>query len=193
MTAIPVNSQGQTSTLSIAGRIKLVAASSIIMVFLASLFVYIQFSQLSPIQLYSENFNPVIDVKVERTIEAENYDNLTPHEILNSANLAFQDSNFGVAIKLIETVPDENKMPGMKYCGALSYMKVENFDRAKELLTQLGKVNDIVWQERSKWFLALCYLREDDSENAIKYLEDVSEIGGEYNEAAANLLKKVSK
>jgi len=193
MVAIPINSRGESSALSLAGRIKLVAASSIVILFIGAIFIYIQLSQLSPLELYSENFKPEIDVIVERTVEKETYDNLSPQEILDLANLEFRESNFGEAINLIESISDEHKLPGMKYCGALSYMKIENFERAKELLIQLGEVNDIVWQERSKWYLALCYLHENNTELAVEYLKDISEIGGENQEKAMQLLKKVNK
>jgi hypothetical protein len=114
-------------------------------------------------------------------------------EIQNRANQEFNNSNFGNAINLVERIPDDEKLPDMKYCGALSYMKDENFDRAKELLIQLSEMNDKFWQERSKWYLALCYIYEDDQEQAAKYLKEVAEIGGKYQEKAEKLLKKVNK
>jgi hypothetical protein len=161
VTVVPVNSRGQASTFTILGRIKLIAASSIIMIFLVTTILYTQLSAVSHIELYSNNFET-------------------------------NNSNFGKAIGLIEKIPDSDKLLGMKYCGALSYMKIENFDRAKDLWNQLEQENDIVWQERSKWFLALCYLYENDTESVVKYLKNVSEIGGENQERAIQLLKKVN-
>ena len=70
-------------------------------------------------------------------------------------------------------------------------MKIEKFDRAEELLIQLSVMDDSYWQERSKWFLALCYIREDDQEHAAEYLREVIEIGGTFQVKAENLLKKV--
>jgi tetratricopeptide (TPR) repeat protein len=194
VTVVPVNSRGQASTFTILGRIKLIAASSIIMIFLVTTILYTQLSAVSHIELYSNNFEPLIlDSSVVRSGgDNEKSMNLTPDEILIMANHEFNNSNFGKAIGLIEKIPDSDKLLGMKYCGALSYMKIENFDRAKDLWNQLEQENDIVWQERSKWFLALCYLYENDTESVVKYLKNVSEIGGENQERAIQLLKKVN-
>ena len=194
ITVVPINSRGQASTFTILGRIKLIAASSIIMIFLVTTILYTQLSAVSHIELYSNNFEPLIlDSSVVRSGgDNEKSMNLTPDEILIMANHEFNNSNFGKAISLIEKIPDSDKLLGMKYCGALSYMKIENFDRAKDLWNQLEQENDIVWQERSKWFLALCYLYENDTESVVKYLKNVSEIGGENQERAIQLLKKVN-
>ena len=192
--AIPINSRGQSSVFSLAGRIKLIAASSLIMIFLAATIIYTQFSGLSHLEIYANNLKkPTLWQGEVRTVQPEEHVDLAREEILNLAYQEYDKSNFGEAISLIESIPDEEKMPGMKYCGALSYMEIENFDRAKELLIQLGEVNDIVWHEHSKWYLALCYIHENDLESAIKYLKDVSEIGGVHQENATNLLKKINK
>ena len=194
LVAVPINSRGEASVFSLSGRIKLIAASSLVMVFLATFFIFSPFSKLSPVELYADNFEqPKLTVLVERTAGDEINEDLTLEEIQNKANLEFNESNFGRAINLIERIPDEEKLLDMKYCGALAYMKIEDFTRAKELLIQLSEMNDIVWQERSKWFLALCSIREDDQEKAAKYLEEVAEIGGPYQERAEKLLKKVNK
>ena len=96
-----------------------------------------------------------------------------------------------MAIDIIEKIPDSEKTPAMKYCAALSYMEVNEFKRARDLWQQLEEVDDIVWQERSKWFLALCYLQAEDKNQAIGYLKEVSSIGGEYGEKAEKLFAKV--
>ena len=195
MVSVPVNSRGQASVFTITGRIKLIAASSIVIIFLTTIIIITQFSQSNPVELYADNFEkPELLVVGVRSTEPEKYENLEPENILNTANLEFNNSNFGQAIGLIEQIPDEEKMPGMKYCGALSYMEIEKFERAKELLMQLGEENDIVWQERSKWLLALCFIHEEDKDQAVKYLKEVSQInGGVYQEQATLLLKKVNK
>ena len=194
LVAIPINSKGEASVFSLTGRIKLIAASSIVMVFLAITLVFTQLSHLSPIELYADNFKSTeLPVIVDRSPGEEIMEDLTPEEILNKANNEYNESNFGAAIKLIERIPDDKKLPGMKFCGALSNMKLEKFDRAEELFNQLSKVNDVYWQEKSKWFLALCSIREDDTEQAEQYLEEVIEIGGKYQKQAENLLKKVHK
>jgi hypothetical protein len=196
LTAIPINSHGQASVLTISGRIKLIAASTIIVVFLATTLMFIQFTEYNPGALYADNFEqPELQTVAVRSADDEEKNaDLTHEEIINLANLEFNDSNFGKAINLIEKIPDEEKMPSMKYCGALSYMKKEDFNRAKELLTQLSEEKDIVWRHRSKWFLALCLIREDNKAEAVKYLKDVSDTnGGEFQEDAVQLLKKVDK
>jgi len=196
LVAVPINSRGEASVFTLTGRIKLVAASTLVVVFLAITFIFTQFSNLSPVELYADNFEkPELPAGVVRSTDVEIQEDLPLEEIQNRANQEFNKSNFGNAKDLIESIPDEEKLPDMKYCGALSYMKLENFDRAEELLIQLAEENenDMVWQERSKWFLALCSIRKDDQEQAAKYLKDVAEIGGTYQEKAEKLLKKVDK
>jgi tetratricopeptide (TPR) repeat protein len=194
LVAIPINSRGEASALSLTGRIKLIAASSIVMAFLAVTLVFTQLSNLSPIELYADNFKQTeLPVNIDRSPGEEIMEDLTPQEILNKANSEYNESNFGAAIKLIERIPDDEKLPGMKFCGALSYMKLEKFDRAEELLIQLSEMNDIYRKEQSKWFLALCSIREDNTEQAEQYLKEVVEIGGKYQKQAENLLKKVHK
>ena len=69
-------------------------------------------------------------------------------------------------------------------------MKLEKFDRAEELLIQLSEMNDIYRKEQSKWFLALCSIREDNTEQAEQYLKEVVEIGGKYQKQAGRFYQQ---
>ena len=192
ISVVPINSQGQASTFTILGRIKLVAASSIIMIFLAATIIYTQLSSLSLTDLYVTNYEkPELEVVNVRSSESIETENLIPTEIQNQANFEFNNSNYGIVIELLENIPESEKTPSMKYCEALSYMEISEFERARELWLQIEKDDDIVWQERSKWYLALCYLQAEDKNQAIKYLEEVSLIGGEFSENAEKLINKV--
>jgi len=189
---VPIDSRGQTSTFTILGRIKLIAASSIVMIFLAATIIYTQFSSLSLSELYVASYQkPELEVINVRSSESNEKGNFIPIEIQNQANIEFNNSNYGTAIEITEKIPDSEKIPAIKYCAALSYMETNEFNKAIVLWQQLEKVDDIVWQERSKWFLALCYLHDEDKNQAIKYLEEVSLIGGEFSENAKKLIKKV--
>ena len=193
LTVIPIDNRGRSSVYTITGRIKLIAASSLVMIFLAATFIFTQFSALTPVELYADNYSkPVLLTSTVRSGEMEPKGESSISDIMNSANIAFNSSNFGEAIALVEGVSNDELTPGLKYCGALSYMEIEEFDKAKDLLLQLNTETDIVWRHTSSWFLALCYVREDDKENAVKYLKMASDTaGGEYQEKAANLLGKV--
>lgn len=194
LTVIPINSQGKASVFTITGRIKLIAASTIIAILMATTFMYIQLSGIDPESLYAQNLvKPELQVMVTRSMENDTEKSqLTREEVMNLANHEYNQSNFGKALGLVERFPDNEKLPAMKYCGALSYMEMEQFERAKELLFQLTKENDLVWQHRSQWFLSLCLIRENNMEEAVKYLRNVSETsGGEFQEEAAKLIKKI--
>jgi len=43
---------------------------------------------------------------------------------------------------------------------AIAYMKIEEMDLAKDILTQIPKESK--YYEKSRWYLSLCYLNEDD-------------------------------
>ena len=94
LVAIPINSRGEASVFSLTGRIKVIAASSLVVVFIAVTLVFTQLSNLSPLELYADNFEqPKLTVVNERSIEDEVQDNRTQEEILNEANDQFNKSN----------------------------------------------------------------------------------------------------
>jgi tetratricopeptide (TPR) repeat protein len=162
------------------------------MIFLAAAIIYTQFSSLSLSELYVASYEkPTLEVVNVRSLETDEIDNLGQVEIQNQVNIEFNNSNYGIALEILEDIPDSEKTPSMKYCAALSYMEINEFEKAKELWLQFEEVDDIVWQERSKWYLALCYLHAEDRNQAIMYLEEVSLIGGEFSENAEELIKKV--
>lgn len=50
-----------------------------------------------------------------------------------------------------------------------------------------------VFQGQSRWYLALCYLKLGDDENAIYYLEIISTGNSNYAEAASRILRELKK
>ena len=192
--AVPINSRGQASTFTVLGRIKLIAASSIILIFLVATFVYVQFSQLSPVELYAVYYEkPNLPDGAFRSSDIEKSEIYSLTEIQYSANIEFNNSNFGKALNILESIPDNNKTPSMLYCTGLSYMEIDDFAKARKSFNQLIDDGDVVWKQKSRWFLALCHLRENNMVMAAEFLKDVSEVeGGDFQKEAIKLLEQIS-
>lgn len=90
------------------------------------------------------------------------------------AFLAYESGEYHKAINLFNSV--ENK--GEKYVPfykAMCYLSVDKTQAAIETLLPIaegsdGSIEDLDWQQKAEWYLALAYLKQDQEQEALYYL-----------------------
>lgn len=95
------------------------------------------------------------------------------------AFLAYETGEYHKAINLFNSVGN----PGAKYVRfykAMCYLSVDKTQEAIETLLPLsepseGSIEDLDWQQKAEWYLALAYLRQNKDREALRYLDKLKD------------------
>jgi tetratricopeptide (TPR) repeat protein len=137
----------------------------------------------SPEKLYTEYFNIYENINgVER--------GKSDKEKLQYAMIAYEQANFEKAVKIFEqiTITDENKIQIWLYNGN-AYMALDRVNEAKENFQNIIDAK-VGFESEARWYLSLCYLKENDVDQARVLLQEIQDSGrGRYQDAAEILSK----
>jgi tetratricopeptide (TPR) repeat protein len=114
-------------------------------------------------------------------------DNLT---MVQKAFAEYDRKNYIKAIELFKKAPDFEKDPTIVFYLAISYISINDSEKAeRNLLSLLDKHPSI--NDQVKWYLGICYLKENKTSLAVKYFKDLSETQNYYTQEAIKILKKI--
>lgn len=110
---------------------------------------------------------------------------------LTTAFIAYQKQDYKSAEQLFENAYQSTQKSELLFYQAISYIETDRADLAVELLTKHQEFTDDV-SEKTQWYLALAYLKQDNSEAAKPVLETIisQQQAFKYKEAKA-LIKKL--
>lgn len=74
----------------------------------------------------------------------------------------------------------------------ISAMEINNYNDAIVSFKFIIKDNSTLFAEHAKWYLALCYLKDDDTTNALKLFKDIASGNSYYKVNAKKILEKLS-
>ncbi len=82
--------------------------------------------------------------------------------------------------------------PEVQLFSALTYMGLEQYEPAREILDQYVETN-FRYLPEALWYLSLCYLKTGDYDKAGEMLSQLEAYDGMYKEDAQSLVKKLRR
>jgi tetratricopeptide (TPR) repeat protein len=108
-------------------------------------------------RLFDQYYNPDNLVTVTRSGDAN----------IVEAVMKFQEKEYAVAAKLFRQIlaSDRSNFAGWFYYG-ISSIETENYDQAEKAFKNIIADNQNLYIEHAEWYLGLCYLKSNQTENA---------------------------
>jgi tetratricopeptide (TPR) repeat protein len=135
--------------------------------------------------LYRRNFTAYQPPSVARSAE-------TRYTDFQRAMDLYKKSNFAAAASCLKNYlksnPEESE--AMMVYG-ISEMQVNNFPEAKTSFRSLLGNADNLYIDVAQWYLALCYVKTNEKNEAVRQLEAIIPSNSIYREDARKLLKKL--
>ena len=116
-----------------------------------------------------------------------------PHidSMVNIATLFYKDSKYQKASEIVTTVLTETSQHiKARFILGLTFVEAQNYTLASDEFKKILKNHDSYHLE-SKWYLALCYLKLEETNDAIKLLKELNESKNLYQKMAKEILKKI--
>lgn len=157
-----------------------IAASVIIIIGLVYILL---FQSLSNSELFTRYFEPYPDIITTRNVDNSN---------LAKGLKSYSSGEYEMAITIFNSLPptDPDYTTALFYM-AISYLAITQPQIAIDSLEKLNRI-DKTYQEQVHWYLALSYLKLDDTKSAKKQLMKIEEKHFKYIEAQ-ELLDKPNK
>lgn len=103
----------------------------------------------------------------------------------------YEQGNFKAANVVFESIPMEQKSEATNFYHSLSLLSAGEVASAIHLLEKLDTTaEDIRYIENIKWYLALAYVKVDQQQKALPYLEDLQE-SKHFQHKANSILSKL--
>jgi hypothetical protein len=154
-------------------------AASFVGIVLISTFSIYYFSEKSSSNLYATNFQPYPNV-VAPVVRGQNIN--TP---ITDAFQAYEKEDYKLSAKLFEDIPEDYAL----LYGGISNLEINQNQKAiiqlNKLSLQKGK-----YQEISEWYLALAYLKNNETKNAKEVLNSIGQ-NQQFYEQATELLRNL--
>lgn len=111
------------------------------------------------------------------------------------ALMKFQKKDYEVASNMFEEILINNPDNiALRFYNGISLIETEKYDEAIKSFNIILEDNDNLYVEHAEWYLALCYLKKEQVEDArIQLLRIANEEDGFYKEDAKKILEKLDK
>lgn len=105
----------------------------------------------------------------------------------------YNKRNFEKSALLFEQLILSNnyESQALKFYAAISYMEIKNYQKAEKFFTEILENNNNIFKEESMWYLALCYIAQNKSEESKNILKKIVEYNGYYSKYAKKILHKI--
>lgn len=105
---------------------------------------------------------------------------------------AFEAHNFNQTLALINNLDLTTKTsPKIRLIHGCTLMEMNQFEDAINIFKQFESEDYTLYTETAEWYKGLCYLKNDNTEQAIKTFKLISDNDNVYAEEANELLKKL--
>lgn len=165
-------------------------AASVSVVFIISLstIYFILTSTTNHEKLYASNFTPYQDVISSNDVRGESED-------ISEINKAYQFYNSKQYIEASKTFHKEikngNTEESTLFYYSISLLALNKYIEASKYLEKLILNNEGLFCEQARWYLALCYIGENNLTNATKTLESIIKEQSYNFSKAKELLTKI--
>lgn len=147
------------------------AAALIIALFVASMLLFDTDKKMLPQELFAGYYAPYTEILEMRS---EN-DQIN---FLNRGMLFYKDKKYGKAIQDFSKTIDKYEAIAGFYI-ALSYMELKNYPSAIQYFIK-ALTSDSEYKQEIQWYLSLAYLANNDLQQAVSLLDQISEDKGHY-------------
>jgi TolA-binding protein len=103
----------------------------------------------------------------------------------------YNSQEYGKAAILFNKILENNpKDMQSVFLGGVSNFGERKYPEAKKSFVRVIDDNSSYFVDAAKWYLALCYLKTDEKEKAIKQFEIVRKDGGIYSKDAKKIIRR---
>ena len=115
----------------------------------------------------TEIFNSYYSTYPTITSFRSSVDITVQEQLLNEAFSSYDDGKYSIASDYFNQILTDDKSNTMaQFYLALCEIELENFDKSEKLLNELILKNNHIFWEQAHWYLALVYLKQNDTGNA---------------------------
>ena len=163
------------------------AASVVALLSISSVLFYLLGASESSADLYAEYYKPYPNV-ISVTQRGEEKE-------LNELEMGFQayeNNFFEKAIEHFEKAISHNDTPILKFYIGSSYMGLNKTKNAIPWFEEVVGDSEVEFHDQANWYLALCYLKEDNREKAKYFLLKLQVGEGSYKKRASELIDELN-
>jgi TolA-binding protein len=135
--------------------------------------------------LYKKNFRDYISSGTSRTGESKYSEYQAALDLYNKNDFA------NAAVRFREYLKSKPKANEANLFYGVSEMKNNNFPAAKSSFKTIIDNADNLYIDRAQWYLALCYVRTNEKEEALGQLGSIVNTNSKYRYQAKDLIKKL--
>jgi len=95
------------------------------------------------------------------------------------------------ALYFSKVVEQDSKNMESTLLYGVSSFEVNNYPEAEKSFVKVIDDNDNLFIEEARWYLALCYIKSDDKDSAVKQLSEIRDSKSIYRKEAAKILRKI--
>jgi hypothetical protein len=183
------NGSGKTKRKIRLNRSDLLSIAASFTLFIAVGLLMLFHSQLTnPDDLYASYFEPYPSIYSQRAVGG----NTSLGQIKEKAFLTYEKENWNDSKSYFSELLEKN--PGnieyTFYLGVLN-LKLDNTNKALEQFQTILQKDDPLFEDQATWYLALGYLKQDDIEKSVYYLNRILREDMANKEKASELIKKL--
>ncbi len=168
--------------------VRIAAASVVVIVALGLFLNYILSRPADGTELFQRYYEtPVLSVTVRSNAELDN--------LFHDAIIHYNNGEFTDALSLFEQVieKDNSNMKAHLATG-ISHIEINQTKEAEESFETVIQHKDNLYVDRAEWFLALCYLKLNDLDNARQQFDTIAKNDLSYKQnEAKRILKKLNR
>jgi tetratricopeptide (TPR) repeat protein len=146
--------------------------------------IFYPFGKSSYPEVYAEYFKPYANL-FEPTVRGNAGTNKR-----SEGFSAYENGDYQKAITVFSDLLKEKKDPGIMLLSANANLALGRTDNAEGILQDLISSFDEL-DIQGKWYLALCYLRNEQKDKSIKVLQELATTDSSYASKAKALLEKI--
>ncbi|MAU70965.1 MAG: hypothetical protein CML04_02630 [Pseudozobellia sp.] len=162
----------------------LMAASVALLVGISSWLVIFNNGSRNHDELYQDYFAPYENVvhPIERGQQLE--------DLRTQAFIAYENQDYEKALMLFKELHDKSNDTYLNFYEAISLMKLEKHKEAADLFSNYISTNGEL-KDRAQWYLALCYLRLNETAKSKALLKELITKGGFKAKTAKELIDEL--
>lgn len=104
----------------------------------------------------------------------------------------YNTSDYRNAANFFNKVVENNpKDMAATLLNGISNYEITRYSEAKESFGKVVEDNKSLYVDQAEWYLAVCYLRTEENDKAVRMLERIKEEGGHFAKPAASLMRKL--
>ncbi|MCK4661420.1 MAG: tetratricopeptide repeat protein [Bacteroidales bacterium] len=162
-----------------------VAASVILIVAIGSMFLFFQNKTYSSEEIFSMYYKPLEENIITRSAEQNsNY-------LLNNALYQYSNHEYQEAIEFFNKMPQNEINYAIQLYKGISYIETQNYELAILSFNDIITSGDNPFTIYAKWYLGLCYLKDNQKDKAISIFKEIQNKYSYYSENSTEILEKL--